>query len=397
MNSRSSARVSRPAPPRVVLVLEGAGLAGTERHVRGLLEGLSARGWPAHLVTSRDGPLRDRAQELGIPAFIVPRVTSSRYVLSLARVLRSWRPGLVHTHSGRLAALAARLAGVPALVETRHGIPERLRPLYARFPVGRRWEGCKCRLAHRTLTVCAADTDWLVREGGLPRARIRTLPNGIPLPAPAVSPEAVTARVRARLRRAWGWGEDDRILGFVGRLSPQKAPERVLEVLAGLVSGERPGPPVRAVFCGTGPLLGSLQERTARLGLEERVRWLGELDPEGGCFPGIDLLLLPSAWEGLPYVLLEALRAACMVLCTPVGGIPEVLRGSVLEAGCRTWSAGDWVEQSRRMLAQAGLRPSWAAAARERLRSFPESLTVAGVLAVYEELLGLDREEGTAG
>ena len=127
---------------------------------------------------------------------------------------RAQRPVLVHAHSGRLPSLAARLARVPIIIDTRHGIPERLRPLYARFPSLRLWEGAKSRLAHRTLCVCEADAAWMECVAMLPRRFLRVVRNGITVPPGAGTPER-----RSAARVALGFTPDEPVLAFVGRLA----------------------------------------------------------------------------------------------------------------------------------------------------------------------------------
>jgi len=137
--------------PGIFLVIHGAGWGGTERHVRGLMLGLAARGETVHLVVSQEGPLLDEARASGISTHVVMRKSTVSYISYLKQCLGSLRPAIVHAHSGRIPCLAARLAGVPGIVETRHGLPERSSRLYRSLPASRRWEGwkCKARPSHR--------------------------------------------------------------------------------------------------------------------------------------------------------------------------------------------------------------------------------------------------------
>jgi glycosyltransferase involved in cell wall biosynthesis len=393
----------------VALVLDGAGRAGTERHVLGLLRGLRAWGVPVLLMTSQPGPLATEALALGATWCHCPRRDSCGYVAGLVRLFRERRPLLVHAHSGRLPTLAARIARVPIIVDTRHGIPERLRPLYARFPWLRRWEGVKSRLAHRTLCVCEVDAAWMEHAGKLPRRLLRVVPNGIEVP-----PGAGTPQRRKAARAALGFSPDEPVVAFVGRLVTQKAPKRVLELLRDLrgepnVGGSRwpgwedrprgkgtlsdaavsgafsaaPGP--RAVICGAGSLESELRATEEKIGLCGSILWTGEVEDPGSVLAAADLLLLPSEWEGLPYVLLEAMAEGTAVLATPVGGVPEVLIG-LLAAGCLPWSRKTWESAARRLLGDPVARAEWRAAATARLSDYSEPATVKGILAVYGEL-----------
>jgi glycosyltransferase involved in cell wall biosynthesis len=373
----------------VALVLDGAGRAGTERHVLGLLRGLRAWGVPVLLVTTRPGPLADDAVALGAVWRRCPRRDSRGYVAGLVRLFREQRPVLVHAHSGRLPSLAARLARVPIIVDTRHGIPERLRPLYARFPSLRRWEGVKSRLAHRTLCVCEADAVWMERVARLPRRLLRVVPNGI-----AVHPGAGTPRRRNAARTALGFTPDEPVVAFVGRLVSQKAPRRVLELLRSLREESDSGgtggavstaPAPRAVICGAGSLEPELRAAEEGMGLGGSILWTGEVEDPGPVLAAADLLLVPSEWEGLPYALLESMAEGTPVLATPVGGVPEVLTGP-LAVGCLPWSLETWGPVARRLLVDPAARAAWRAAAAARLSDYAEPAMVQGILAAYGEL-----------
>lgn len=366
--------------PVVALALDGAGLAGTERHVRGLIEGLPRAGWRPVLITSRLGPLVDAAASLGVPHHLCRRDSAFGYVRRLRGLLRELRPALLHAHSGRLACLAARLAGVPGVLETRHGIPERRRPLYQAVRPAARWEGWKCALSDLTLCVCRADADWLVEQGGLSPGRIRVVPNGIVLPGEGAPAFSQAERVTTA-RRSLGLPEQTRLVGMVGRLAPQKAPGRMLDLLGALPAIE-----VAGVYCGIGVLERSLREETAQRGLEPRVLWLGEQDDGPAVVAALDLLLLPSVWEGLPYVLLEALAAGTPVLATPVGGVSELLAARDLAASVLPWDVAAWARAARSFLEDPSRRADWSRAAARRVRDYSESQTIAAVDSIYREL-----------
>jgi glycosyltransferase involved in cell wall biosynthesis len=383
------AGIAREGDGTVALVLDGAGRAGTERHVLGLLRGLRAYGTPVLLVTSQPGPLADDAVALGAAWYHRPRLDSRRYVAGLVRLFREHRPILMHAHAGRLPSLAARLARVPIIVDTRHGIPERLRPPYTRFPSLRRWEGVKSRLAHRTLCVCEADAAWMEHVARLPMRLLRVVSNGITIPPGAGTPER-----RQAARSALGFTPDEPILAFVGRLAVQKAPLRVLELLQSLRGEPASGatgtaisaaPALRAVICGAGSLEPELRAAEERMGLGGSILWTGEIEDPGPVLAAADLLLLPSRWEGLPYALLESMAEGTPVLATPVGGVPGVLTGC-LAAGCLPWSLETWGAAARRLLGVPEARAEWRVAAATRLADYDESATVKGILAAYGEL-----------
>ncbi len=372
-------------PGRIVLALHGAGYAGTERHVRSLATGLNLRGWNVELVSSLEGPLLDSAGRAGVPTHLVSRTSTASYLTGLIRVFRKLRPALVHAHSGLLPGLAARWAGVRVVVETRHGLPGRLGEIPGRSAAVRTGDRWSWRLADQTLTVCAADADWLIRNLGMPAERITVVPNG--LPHRTMDPRE-TASARKALRDDWGVGEEGTVLGFIGRLREEKAPQRLLDLLAWLHDRKSITPcSCLLVVAGDGPDAQWLRDQAASLGLDPLIRWLGVVPEASRILPGIDHLLLPSLYEGMPYVVIEALQVGVPVTATPVGGLPEVLEGPVLREGLVPWSAEAWGGRVLALRTESGNRLSWREAAMSRAALFDEERMLDQVETVYSKLI----------
>jgi glycosyltransferase involved in cell wall biosynthesis len=145
---------------------------------------------------------------------------------------------------------------------------------------------------------------------GLEPSRVTVIPN----PAPELPPLPSRAEARAAL------GIVGFSLGTAGRLTGQKALGDALDALARV-------PGVDLLVRGDGPERAALERHAARLGLGDRVRFLGAGSREDvlTLFTAVDIVLLTSAWENLPHTLLEALAVGTPVVATAVGGIPEVV------------------------------------------------------------------------
>ena len=109
------------------------------------------------------------------------------------------------------------------------------------------------------------------------------------------------------------------VVGTVGRVDYQKAPEHFVDALAGLPDG------VMGVWVGGGPLADRMLARVRQRGLTDRFRWLGHRDDVPQLLPGFDVFALASRYEGLPCVLVEAAGPGCRWWRPP-------------STRCRTWS-----------------------------------------------------------
>ena len=149
----------------------------------------------------------------------------------------------------------------------------------------------------------------------------------VPLPAvihPPTSPlKPVTSRVERTLRREREELSDDFLMGIVGRVQVrQKGHDEALRLLARL-TGQ--GHPMTLVVIGDGPDLPAVRRLAEKLGITSRVRFLGWRQDAGALIPLLDLVLLPSHFEGLPQTALQSATARVPVLAYDVGGLRELL------------------------------------------------------------------------
>lgn len=185
----------------------------------------------------------------------------------------------------------------------------------ARHPVPRRLIVRAAQQAAAVVTVSESLRAELIRMG-VPADRVRTLRNGVDLVR--FSPPADRAAVRASL------GLNALTLLSVGRLVPGKGHALVVQALQQI-------PDAELVIVGDGPERSAIEEAVKAGGLSGRVRFTGAL-PHAKLveyYRAADVMVLASASEGMPNVVLEALACGTPVVATAVGGIPEILDRSV--------------------------------------------------------------------
>jgi len=257
----------------------------------------------------------------------------------LRQLRRGWResrPDLVQTflwHANVLGARAARQAGVRRIVTgIRVAEPGRSwrRPL-------ERWAG---RAARRHVAV-SEDVARFARERiGLPAERIVVIPNGLAVeqyPAPAADAASL------------GISKGRRVLLFVGRLDAldQKGARQLVEHAPELLARV---PAHDLLLVGEGPLKAKLQRRSAELGMAQRIHLAGWRDDLPSILTLAELLLVPSRWEGMPNVVLEAMASSRPVVAMQAGGIDELLGHEPRQIV----PAGDWPAFIDRAAALAG-------------------------------------------
>ncbi len=379
----------RTEEERVSLVLAESGRAvgGTERVVWELATRLPRHRFEVSVWLSDDPGVDEFAAALEareLPVRRLPEVDSRwdwKGMLRTWNSLRRPRPQVLHVHhvwpaADRYLAGLAGLAGVPHLVVTEH-------------IAGQSHSGPQRALKRRELeradavtVVCGAVADSLQRDYGVPRARLRVVPNGAD--APDERAEADAAR---RWRETLGASLRRPLVVSVARLEAQKGHDLFLDALARLA--ER-GLEFTAAIAGDGSLRADLERRAAAASLGGRVRFLGRLEDAGPLLAAADAVVLASRWEGLPLTLLEALARARPVAAARVGGIPDVIEDGVNgrlvppeDAGALAAALEDLL---RRSDAAVRLGRAGQCTVRER---YTWERVVEQFEAVYDEVLGL--------
>jgi glycosyltransferase involved in cell wall biosynthesis len=225
---------------------------------------------------------------------------------------------VVHTHSakaGALGRLAAERAGTPRVVHTFHGFPFhefQSRGRRAAYVAIERYLG---RRTDMFLAVGGAVAAEAVRRGIAGPERVRVINPAISWPDIPAGPAA-----RAAARRRLGVPVGGKVVGTVGRVDYQKAPESFVDALAAL---DRPD--VYGVWIGDGPLRRDLERRAERRGLGDRLHCVGHSDDVPGLLPGLDVFVMASRYEGLPCAVAEAMSAGLPVVATAVNAVPDVV------------------------------------------------------------------------
>ena len=277
------------------------------------------------LVTGEGGPLTDRAAEAGIRVLIEPTLVSpisprddSRAFWRLQRICEREGFDVVHTHSakaGALGRLAAHRTGVPAIVHTYHGFP------FHEFQTPLRRSGyvaIERRLARITDMVLAVGTGVAIealRRGLARPSNLRTI-------APVVDARSVRrdAHTRAAARRLLGLDDATLVVGTVGRVDYQKAPEHLVEAAAQMRHTD-----AHVVWIGSGPDIAEVAARVHASGLDRRFHLVGERSDVADLLPALDVFAMSSRYEGLPCAVVEAMRCGLPVVATAVNSVPDLV------------------------------------------------------------------------
>jgi len=324
-------------PVLVHRVIARLNIGGPAMHVVNLALALDREGefrscLIAGNITGDEGDMSYYARERGVEVLELPALSRQvsplndvRILWSLYRLFRRERPTIVHTHTakaGTLGRLAAFLAGVPIRIHTFHGHVlggDYFSPAVTRFylEVERRLARVSSRLVVLTEKQKREMAEDL-RVG--PGEDFSVIPLGLEL---GRFSEVDREGTRLATREALGIGEEEVVVGIVGRLVPVKNHELLFRAqpLLEKALGKR----VRILVVGSGLREGELKAYVHDLGIPDRVSWLGWRQDLPELYAAMDAFALTSFDEGTPVAVLEAIASGTPVAARAVGGVSELL------------------------------------------------------------------------
>jgi glycosyltransferase involved in cell wall biosynthesis len=301
------------SPLQIAFCVTDLDPGGAEKAMVQLVTRLDRSRWqPAVFCLAGEGALADelRAAGVSVTCLGAKRWTDLGVVFRLAAALRTIRPAILQTflfHANIVGRIAGRLAGIDKVIsgirvaERRSKIPLLLD----------QWTN---RLVHTNVCVSRAVAEYSVLQAGLSPRKTIVIPNGVDVSRFA---DAVPANLSP-----FGIPPGSRVFLTIGRLDRQKGLTTLIESAALVLPNH---PQVRFLLVGEGPQRGNLEELIRAKGLADRVHlggWRVEV-PE--LLAAGFALILPSLWEGMPNVVLEAMAAGLPVVASRVEGIDELV------------------------------------------------------------------------
>ena len=315
---------------KVLYFLNSSIRGGVEEHVLSLLRLIDREAFepvlvcPADLLKLIEPELH--AYNVRYYPLCIRKWTHLKGIGAYWRILKQEKPDIVHSHlffATLYAAPLSKLFGVRAVVETAH-IREAWRKGIKKAFFIDRWA---YRYVNRIIAVSDAVKRFLVAGKGLAETKVTVVRNGVDIErfSAASSGRGTSglAQVKAGLGfRENGHGNLKLKIGVIGRLEPQKGHRYFLEAVR-LMRDK--ADKAEFLIAGEGRLRSALENLCLSYGISHRVKFLGFRPDIKDVMAALDILVLPSLFEGLPLVALEASAMGKAVIVTDVDGSPEVV------------------------------------------------------------------------
>ncbi|HEV8542662.1 MAG TPA: glycosyltransferase [Verrucomicrobiae bacterium] len=287
------------------------GWGGQEIRVINEMEGMARRGHEVILATRPNCQISEVARRRGIEVVHLPMRSplDVRSIFQLRRVLRAKNIEIVNTHSGIdswIGGIAARIAGAPLLLRTRHlNIPLKRSPI-----------NFVHSLPDAIITCGEAIRKELIERDGFAPERLVNIATGIDFN------RFTPTRSRAEVRETLDLPSGAFVVLMIGILRGVKGHEIALQAMALLA---KEFPEVVLLLAGNGPMESYLRDKAIAFGVAGRIYFLGFRDDIPDLMAAADMLLLTSKSEGVPQSVTQALGFGLPVVATRVGGVTELI------------------------------------------------------------------------
>ena len=341
----------------VLEIMGNAIVGGMEKYVERLTAALPADAFEVTCVCPFESAFTETLRALGAEVFIMPVRDDPAWssIVGVAALIRERRIDVMHAHLSNahvLACLASAITGVPVLA-TIHGrsLPMADLEIY--------------RLRRSSLSVVCQNALLHALSLGVSAADVELIGNGVD--AGRFAPGSGDGWLQRKLQLA----PDTRLIGFVGRLSPEKGPARFLHMAAQLHLSH---PDVHFVMVGSGPLRAALGAQVRHAGLREHIHFTGEIHDMPRVYTSLHMLVMTSESEGRPLALIEAMSACLPVIAPDVGGIAEIIVNGRSGVMVIPHDTDALVRAAQELLGDPDRAQSLGRAARERvLKHFTQS------------------------
>ena len=257
------------------------------------------------------GELVPEIEKLGIKVILVPQKenhTDYFSFLKIAKILREEKVDIIHTHNSQPfieGTIGAILSGVKAIIHTDHAreFPDKRRLMFA--------EWLMSHFAYKVVGVSEHTSHNLNKYEKISTKKIMTIPNGIDETVYNININT------EKKKHEFGIKGSGPVIGLGIRLSEQKGITYLLHAMQYLI---KEFPDITLIIAGDGGLEQKLKTEARDLGVDKNTLFVGSRSDIPELLKLFDLYVLPSLWEGLPMVLLEAMAAGCPIVATDVGG-----------------------------------------------------------------------------
>lgn len=300
---------------KVIHVITDMKIGGAGKWLLNLLRNYDKSKLDITIAVPRGSMLKDEIEELKIRTIEILGIGDKSLDINSIKVFYKLfsmeKPQIVHTHASLSARVAARLAGIKAIIYTKHCIDSPKKGIKKLIAAS-----MNKQLSSKIIAVSKAVKQNLL-EAGIPDAMIKVIYGGVD------KHEKLSSEEINEIKRQYGIGEKDLVFGVAARLTEVKGHKYLIEA-AELVLKKKSN--IKFVIAGTGPLEGQLKQTVSEKGLEQSFVFTGFIRDIGRIYNILDVNMVCSVSEALCLSLVEGMSVGKPMIGSEVGGVPELIK-----------------------------------------------------------------------
>ncbi len=292
-------------------------LSGAEKMLYELVKGVNKKKYEIMVCTIKDDlddQLLDKLRKLGIKTSCLGLNKKWKIwkVFYLYKLIKKFKPDIIQSFlyfDNILARIFGKLAKVPIIISGQRNF-EPYRSKMRNF-----WEKSTINLADLTISNSQAGKEILISREKVTEDKVKVIYNGIDSKEiDNSSNKDLDINIDKK---------NNHVLGFIGRLNKQKGLKYLIKALAKLKQKN-----INLIIIGEGPEKDNLKKLSKELEIEDNIYFVGHRNKAWQYLNNFDLFILPSLWEGMPNVVLEAMAKKLPIIATKVGGTPELIKNN---------------------------------------------------------------------
>ncbi|MCC6866649.1 MAG: glycosyltransferase [Ignavibacteria bacterium] len=368
---------------KVLQLIDGGFLGGGQTNILSISKNLPVNEFNIQIASCGGGKFEQEVQKLSIDFFPVnlPKVLRTKYLKTLQEIYNKEKFDIIHSHGG-VAGFYGRILKKhnPELkcVHSIHGIHYINSGKLFRKSISKTIEQYLVQFTNKT--ICETVNDYMTAVKNKIAGKLNTeiIPNGIN------TGEFANLKKNFELLNNLGFKKENFIIGNISRFDEQKNQKLILQAAYFLI---KKYPDIRFVFVGSGKYLKQMQDLARESNIEDYVFFAGEQSNLKDFYSIFDIFVFPTLWEGMPYVLLEAMAARLPIVCSALPNLMEVIKPEYSALVIDPLDMDDLFKKVSALYQSSELRNEIAQNAMIESTQYDESEIIPKIANIYREVM----------
>ena len=369
---------------KILELIDGGFLGGGQTNVLSIIKNIDKEKFDVSVAARGEGKFETAVKKLGIEFFPIdmPKFLRTKYLRNVQALHEKENFDIIHSHGG-VAGFYGRLMKKhnPHIksVHTIHGIHYIHINKFLVRSFSKSIEQYLVQFTDKTICVTRSDFVTAVDLKITDEFKTVVIPNGIDISEFSVHEK------NTKLLKDIGLEQNNFVIGNISRFDVQKNQKLIIQAAYFLV---KKYPEMRFVFVGAGEYLKRVTEYTRLAGLGKYIVFIGEKENTKDFYSIFDVFVLPSFWEGLPYVLLEAMASKLPIICSNLPGLNEVITDNYSALTINPHNVDELFNSITNLYNDEELRCKLMVNAHEAVQKYDEKKLIKDYENVYTEVTG---------